>query len=366
MNRIVVIEDDPAILRGLADSLRAASYDVLTAANGEDGYGLVRERQPDLVILDLTLPGLNGYEVCRQIRRHGLATPVLMLTAQSLEDNRIQGFEAGADDYVTKPFSLKELLGRVRAILRRSEGRSDLANQKELDDARLIQQRLMPSQIPQIPGLRIAGTWRPARIAGGDYFDVLPLDDGSVAVCIADVCGKGMPAALMMSSLQAAVKSFAVERTRPRELCARVNRVMCDNLGSHGFVSMFYAVIDAGARRITGCNAGHNRPILCRGGESARRLDCGGGVLGVFPEWAFEDEEVELRSGDRLLLYTDGVTESRNAAGEEFGDDRLAALVQRFSGNDAAALTDAVIAAAAEFNNGDFEDDLTVLAITVD
>src|SRR5438093_6478765 len=146
MNRIVVIEDDTAIRRGLADTLRSESYDVLTASDGEDGYRMVRERQPDLVILDLMLPGMNGYDICRQIRRHGLATPILMLTAQDHETNRVYGFEAGADDYVTKPFSIRELLGRVRAILRRSEGRSDLANQKELDQARRIQERLIPSE----------------------------------------------------------------------------------------------------------------------------------------------------------------------------------------------------------------------------
>src|SRR4030095_2599973 len=122
----------------------------------------------------------------------------------------------GADDYVTKPFSVRELLGRVRAILRRSEGRSDLANQKELDEARQVQQRLLPVEIPQLSGLRIAGKWCPARIASGDYFDVLKLDKDTMAVCIGDVCGKGMPAAMMMSNLQAAVKSLASRETRPR------------------------------------------------------------------------------------------------------------------------------------------------------
>ena len=245
MNRIVVIEDDPSILRGLTDSLRSESYDVLTAVDGESGYRMARDRQPDLVILDLMLPGMNGYEICRQMRSHGLATPILMLTAQDQEANRIQGFEAGADDYVTKPFSVRELLGRVRAILRRSEGRSDLANQKELDDARQIQQRLMPAVIPQLPGFRIAGSWIPARIVGGDYFDVLRLDDETVAVCIADVSGKGMPAAMIVSSLQAAVKSYASKRMSPKELCERVNPVMCENMAARGFISFFYAVIDS-------------------------------------------------------------------------------------------------------------------------
>src|SRR5262245_58784086 len=125
--KIVVIEDDPSILRGLEASLHTESYEVLCAADGENGYRLVRDEGPDLVILDLMLPKLNGHDICRQIRRHGLATPIMMLTAQAMETDRVQGFDAGADDYVTKPFSVRELLGRVRAILRRSEGRSDLA-----------------------------------------------------------------------------------------------------------------------------------------------------------------------------------------------------------------------------------------------
>ena len=269
----MVIEDDPAILRGLADNLRFQSYDVLTAADGEAGYRLVRENQPDLVILDLMLPGLNGYDICRKIRGHGLVTPILMLTAQNQESDRIQGFDAGADDYVTKPFSVRELLGRVKAILRRSEGRADLENQRQLDEARRIQQRLMPAEIPQIPGLDIAGTWIPARIAGGDYYDVLKLDDGSVAVCIADVSGKGMPAAMLMSSLQAAVKTCASKRMRPRDLCERVNRVMCENIAGQGFISFFYAVISPARKRLTYCNAGHNPPILAsRGRASAHSI----------------------------------------------------------------------------------------------
>ena len=380
--RIIVIEDDPAILSGLEAMLRSESYDVLSAADGEDGYRLVRERQPDLVILDLMLPKMNGYEICRQIRRHGLATPILMLTAQDQESNRVQGFEAGADDYVTKPFSIRELLGRVRAILRRSEGRSDLANQRELDEARQVQQRLMPAEIPQPPGVRIAGTWSPARIASGDYFDVFTLDDGAVAVCIADVCGKGMPAAMMMSNLQAAVRSHASSAMRPRDLCGQLNRLMCRNIASRGFITFFYAVIEPEKKRLTYCNAGHNPPILVGTGPSPSgrgwreapgegtsghyRLDSGGGVLGVIEQWNYDEREIPLRSGDRLLMYTDGITESRNPAGEEFGEDRLVDLVLRFKHNNAVSLAEETIEAARRFCNENFEDDLTVVAVTVD
>jgi len=365
MSRIVVIEDDPAILSGLEATLRSASYDVLGARDGEDGYRLVRERQPDLVILDLMLPKMNGYEICGQIRRHGLATPILMLTAQDEETSRVQGFEAGADDYVTKPFSVKELLGRVRAILRRSEGRSDLAIQRELDEARQVLQRLMPAEIPQPAGFRIAATWSPARIAAGDYFDVFTLDEGAVAMCIADVCGKGMPAALMVSNLQAAVKSHARRDTRPRELCARLNHLMCRNFGAHGFVSFFYAVIDSRSKRLSSCNAGHNAPILVADGF-AHRLDCGGGILGIIDGWRYDEQDVQLQSGDRLLMFTDGITESGNETGEEFGEDRLIDLVLRFESNGGATLAEAAVGAVRRFSAGHVEDDMTAVSISVD
>jgi sigma-B regulation protein RsbU (phosphoserine phosphatase) len=277
----------------------------------------------------------------------------------------VQGFDAGADDYVTKPFSIRELIGRVRAILRRSDGRSDLANQKELDDARRIQQRLMPAEIPQIPGVQIAGAWRPARIASGDYFDVLQLDSDTAAVCIADVAGKGMPAAMMMSNLQAAVKTCASQGMSPGALCERVNRVMCANIAAQGFITFFYAVIDSRRKRLLYCNAGHTPPVFLSGG-AARTLDCGGGILGVFPEWKYQEQEAGLGAGDRLLLYTDGITECRNAEGEEFGPERLSRVVHRWPDRNAAALADGVLSAAAQFCNGNFEDDLTVVAVSVD
>ena len=121
MSRVLVIEDEPSILRGLADNLRFESYDVLTAADGETGYQLLQTREPDLVILDLMLPKMSGYDVCRKARANGITTPILVLTARGEEMDRVAGLDLGADDYVTKPFSLPELLARVRALLRRSQ-----------------------------------------------------------------------------------------------------------------------------------------------------------------------------------------------------------------------------------------------------
>jgi DNA-binding response OmpR family regulator len=119
MKRILIIEDDVAILRGLKDNLEYESYEVLTATDGEQGYGLIQEKKPDLIILDLMLPKMSGYEVCRKVREKGITTPILMLTARGEEMDRVIGLDLGADDYVTKPFSVPELLARIRAIIRR-------------------------------------------------------------------------------------------------------------------------------------------------------------------------------------------------------------------------------------------------------
>jgi DNA-binding response OmpR family regulator len=134
MNVILVIEDDPAILRGLVDNLKFESYDVLTATDGESGYRAIHERKPDLVVLDLMLPKMSGYELCRKVRAEGLATPILMLTARGEEADRVLGLDLGADDYVTKPFSLRELLARVRALLRRANPPRALPDELRFDD----------------------------------------------------------------------------------------------------------------------------------------------------------------------------------------------------------------------------------------
>ena len=134
MSRILVVEDEPAILRGLADSLERESYEVHTAADGETGYRLVKEKNPDLLILDLMLPKLSGYEVCRKMRSEGLTTPILMLTARGEEGDRVLGLDLGADDYVTKPFSLRELLARVRALLRRAKPAQALTDELRVND----------------------------------------------------------------------------------------------------------------------------------------------------------------------------------------------------------------------------------------
>jgi len=365
MNCIVVIEDDPAILRGLAENLRAESYEVLTAMDSETGYRLVSEYQPDLVILDLMLPRLDSHGVCRRMCRNGVAIPILMLTAQPQETNHSHDMESCACEYLAKPFSVRDLLVRVWAILSRSEERPDRIRPDVLEEAAPIQPRLLPTKAIHTSGLRICGTSRPALIVGGDYFDVLTFRDGSVGVCIADVSGKGLPAALMMATLKVMVKAFAAPDLGPRDLCSKLNAALCDSIPSSSFVSLFYAVIAPDRKRLTYCNAGHNPPILISDGPT-RRLHHGGGILGVFPEWNYEDRQIDLRPKDRILLYTDGVTDCRNFADEFFSEEQLIKFVDRFEDADSVGLLPTVIEMVTRFSDGNFDDDLTLVTVSIE
>jgi sigma-B regulation protein RsbU (phosphoserine phosphatase) len=236
--------------------------------------------------------------------------------------------------------------------------------EQELERAREIQQSLLPKDIPQLPGFEIAAAWRPARMVGGDYFDVLRLGEKRLAICIADVVGKGVSAALLMANVQATVRAFARDSESPARLCSRVNSVLCGNIASEKFVTFFYGVLDADQRTLQYCNAGHPSPLLVSS-DSIRQLAARGAVLGVFPTWKYEDSTIGLNPGDRLLLFTDGITEASGSHGQEFGEDSIAALAKAHRAGSASELNSRVLAQASDFCRGQFQDDATLLVIAV-
>jgi len=236
---------------------------------------------------------------------------------------------------------------------------------QEYEEAREIQERLLPKQIPQAPGLEISGSWRPARIVGGDYFDVFKLSENRLGLCIGDVSGKGMPAALLMCNLQAVVRALASDSTPPRELVAKANRVMWVNTNNDKFITLFYARIDAEGRTLEFTNAGHNAPVLTRRDGTQVRLDEGGLIVGAFQEAAYAQGQIDLRPGDRLVMFTDGVTEVTNEEEEEFGEKRLAEACLRGRQLSAEALEHSLFEVVTEFCDGNFEDDATVLVMAV-
>ena len=230
--------------------------------------------------------------------------------------------------------------------------------------ARAIQQTLLPREMPRVAKLDLSGTWQPARTMGGDYYDLLKLGEHELAVCIGDVAGKGMPAALLMSGLQAAVRASA--SNSPRDLCERVRRVVVSSLSGGRFVTFFYATVDTASMTLRWCNAGHNAPILVRAGGTVVRLAEGGPAISrLFRDTPYEERESPLQPGDRLVLFTDGVSEAMDGSGELFGEQRIEELAAEARTLGARELERTIVDAAMHFSGGEMEDDVTLVVVAV-
>ena len=390
MPRILIADDQPDVLEALRLLLKRHSYEVATVASPMAILEALNDRSFDLLLMDLnyardTTSGREGLDLLAHLNELADAPPVVVMTGWGSVGLAVEAMQRGVGDFVEKPWENARLLeilgkqvalGRTRREARRLETEQRLRNDEmvhelrkkdeEIEEARQIQQRFLPKEIPQIDGFEIAGAWQAARIVGGDYFDVMKFDERSLALCIADVAGKGIPAALMMSNLQATVRGFAGAAMSPRELCEKVNSSIARNIAADRFITFFYGLLDARTRRLQFSNAGHNPPVhLCQDG-SHTRLREGGDVLGVFSNCTYEQSEVALAPGDRLVLFTDGVTEARNPAGEEFGELRLIDLLVANRGLGAAALQMRILDAVTEFCNADFADDATLIVLAVE
>lgn len=245
-------------------------------------------------------------------------------------------------------------------------GRVELeAHEAELKAAHEIQAHLLPHELPQMQPFQIACAWEPARSVGGDYFDVLTLGPDQLGICIADVSGKGITAALLMANLQAAVRAFAPVSGGPGALCVKLNEVLCGSIAPGKFVTLFYGTIDRERLILHFENAGHSSPIILRGNE-ATFLTEGGTVLGLFPKSVYEERQFALRPGDCLLLTTDGVTEAANKRDEEFGNGRVIASARAARSLGAQGIRTGILDDVTRFCDGNFHDDATLIVVTVD
>jgi hypothetical protein len=229
--------------------------------------------------------------------------------------------------------------------------------------AREIQQGLLPKAIPNFKGYEIAGAWLPAQSVSGDYYDVLRIDDDSIALCIGDVAGQGIPAALLMSNLQAAVRILAPAKLAPRDLRTKLNQFVLENTMPDKFITFFYGLLDLSRRELVYTNAGHHRPIVFRRSGLTVQLAAGGFPLGLQPEARYDQGRVRLEDGDLLMIYTDGALETRNRQDEEFGEERFLKLLEENHLSGARAACNRILAALSEFGKGDYQDDLTLLAL---
>jgi sigma-B regulation protein RsbU (phosphoserine phosphatase) len=273
----------------------------------------------------------------------------------------------GRSDAAWSP-GLRALVTTLRSEIQAGRERRIKAERdvRELEEARRIQRTLLPAVLPQMEGVELAASWQPASGVGGDCFDAIRFSSHRLALSIADVVGKGIPAALLMSNLQAAVRAFATEAARPAELCERVNTILCGHISEGRFISFFYCVVDSELGSLTYANAGHFPPGLIKPDGTVIRLTNGGPVLGVLATGAYDSGTVAFGAGDRLILYTDGITEARSESDEEFGDERLLSLAVDHRACSAPALQARLVDAVATFTGRRFTDDATLIVLAAD
>lgn len=370
--RTLIADDQPDVLEALHLLLKREGYQIEAVNSPKAVLERLHDREYDVLLMDLnyaldTTSGQEGLDLLARVQKLDSTLPVVVMTAWGSIRLAVEAMQRGAADFVEKPWDNSKLLSTLRTqIESRNERRSGAARESgEIEAASVTQRGLLPQSIPEFPGYGISAAWRPAGAVSGDYLDLLRLDANHLALCVGDVIGKGVPAALLMSNVQAAVHALAGEMHPTGELCERINRIVAANVGSGKFITFFYGVLD-GARRFSYTNAGHCEPILVRQNGECLRLNHGGVVLGVFPDWEYREEHVQLEPGDRLVLFTDGITEIANATGEEFGEERLMDLLRANRALGAEAMQKRVMAAIADFSGGNFQDDATLIVTAVE
>jgi phosphoserine phosphatase RsbU/P len=326
-----------------------------------------------LLLMDLnytgdTTSGTEGMDMLSRVQAIDDSLPVVVMTGWGSVDLAVETMRRGVRDFVQKPWDNAQLLATLKSEIAagRERRRRAADDQRELEEARRIQRKLLPASIPQIDGCEIATQWQPASGVGGDCFDVIGFGPAKLGVCIADVVGKGIPAALLMSNLQAAVRAFATEAAHPSELCQQVNRILCGRIAEGRFISFFYCRIDMALGTLAYSNAGHWVPMLVHADGSVSRLTAGGTVLGVFADAAYEEAHEPIVSGDRLVLFTDGVIEARNAQDEEYGEARLLAAIMTNRACSAPALEARLSAEVSAFTGGALQDDATLIVVAAE
>lgn len=369
--RVLIADDQPDLIDALRLLLKREGIQMEAVNSPDAAIAAVQRGEFDLLLMDLnytgdTTSGREGIDLLSRIQAVDNMLPVVVMTGWGSVDLAVEAMRRGVRDFVQKPWDNTQLVTTLRTEIEQGRERRHRLQleQRELEEARRIQRKLLPSSLPQFDGWELASSWQPALGVGGDCFDALELGPTRLALCIADVVGKGIPAALLMSNLQAAVRAFATAATEPRELCAQVNRILCGHIAEGRFISFWYCVIDTETGELTYSNAGHYHPVLVRGDGRAERLGVGGAVLGVFPDSKYEQDRATLGTGDRLVMFTDGITEARAAdktTDEEFGEERLVQLTIDHRECSAPALQARLTDAVNCFTGGHFDDDATLI-----
>lgn len=372
IKRVLVADDQADVLHAIALLLKLEGFESKTVMHPTAVVEAMANDEFDLLIMDLnytldTTSGTEGLDLISSIRRINTSVPVLVITAWGTIELAVEALQRGASDFIQKPWTNSQLIQKSRDLIQRAEQnrKARVEADEEQQQSVEIQRKLLSLNLPQQHGITISGDSRSMRYVGGDYCHLTTLTQSKFAVSIADVAGKGVPGALLTASLRGLEKSIVTHDVHPQQLCSSLNEALSEIMPIGKFVSFFFGVIDAESRMLCYSNAGHNPPILVREDGTAVELRIGGGVLGLFSDWTYEQTLLKLENGDRLVLYTDGITEVENPHNEEFGMDRVKEIVVQHRAGSAEEIQRSLMHAVSQHCEEKFQDDATVVVIAV-
>ncbi len=371
--RILIADDQDDILVALEILLRSEGYAPKTVQSPAAALEILRTAKMDLFLMDLNYargPSTvrEGIDLLSQVQKLDPLLPVVVMTGWASIDLAVETMHMGAVNFIQKPWQNQKLLEMIgdqieKGRARRREERLLAVGRIEIAEAEAVQRAFLPPSLPEMERVELAARWQPKGQVGGDYYDVFLLDSDRVGFCVADAAGKGLPAALLMSNLQAGLRSFASVSSGPAEVVSRLNQLMCANHWINKFVTLFYGVLDLRMSALTYANAGHPPPVLRRADGGRVLLKENGGIVGFFPDWTYGQDVLPLSSGDTLWLFTDGILEARDPAGAEFGPTRLDGLLDEAGGESLAKGQERIWKALLDFSAGVLEDDAAMLAL---
>ena len=335
--KILVVDDEPdvepLVLQRMRRDIRRRKYEFVFAQNGVEALDVLsRDDDIDMVISDINMPQMDGLTLLGQIAELNPDIRSIIVSAYGDMQNIRTAMNRGAFDFVTKPLDFGDLRLTIERTLRHlEEWREALASrdklvalQNELDVASGIQQSILPTAFPRGENYQVFANMEPARNVGGDFFDVVSLEDDRIGLAIADVSDKGVPAALFMMSSRTWMKGAAIGNPEPAEVLEEVNSLLHEGNETQMFVTALYAVYTPETGEFTYASGGHDAPLLVRADGSSELLPLTGGIaLGIIPGFEYGQNTVTLNPGETIILYTDGVTEAMNSEGEQFGVERM-------------------------------------------
>ena len=418
---ILIVDDDLDILELLKMNLEPEGYNVRTANDGESAVQSACTNPPDLILLDVMMPHKDGFQVIEELRNieDTKNVPVILVTARGQTEDKVLGLDTGADDYITKPFDLREVTARVEAVLGRTrpikyinplmhamgdkfseEGLQQLAG--HLQAAAAIQRKLLPERAPSLEGFDLETLLQSSTSVSGDFYDFIPLNETQIGLVLGDVKGNGIPAALLMVMIRTALRLLCHEEDSPASILKRINDLVVRDTEADLFATMVYGILDIANSTFTYSNGGHCYPFHWKATSEMGVLKTEGMLIGAFEEATFSSDTCPLSPGDILVFYTDGITETETMNSElavsdqqsvsisnkglprnenrltenrrlkadsqfadsHYGEDRLAACISKNAELSASALCDSIVNDLTVFSgNTSTQDDRALIII---